>query len=272
MNREQIAINSVTTRQPSLDEALSAYAAAGFNQVELSLGQVKEWMGDALSGDALKQKLDKRGLTCVGGFEAHLSCFGDGAEHQANHDLHVSNCELLDHLGGRVLVVGTDGPGDGTKEEAVRKVGQALRQVADRIPESVCLAVEFNWSPLIKSLGSAVAAAEAADHPRVGVLFDTAHYHCTPTKFEDLTDRAIASIRHVHINDMADKPGDLCDCNADRVLPGQGVLDIARIIRRIEAGGYDGVFSIELFNEELWSKPATETAKLSYEAMVALCA
>ena len=271
MNREQIAINSVTTRQPSLDEALSAYAAAGFTQVELSLGQVKQWMGPDLSGGALKEQLDSHGLTCVGGFEAHLSCFGDGAEQRKNHDLHVGNCELLDHLGGGVLVVGTEGPADGAGDDAVRKVGQTLRQVADRVPESVCLAVEFNWSPLIKSLRSAVAAAEAADHPRVGVLFDTAHYHCTPTKFEDLTDRAIASIRHVHINDMADKPGDLCDCNADRVLPGEGALDIARIVKRIDAGGYEGVFSIELFNEELWAKPAADTAKRCYEAMVALC-
>jgi len=272
MKQNQIAINSVSTRQPSLEEALSAYAAAGFRQVELSLSQVRELAGCDLSADDLKEQLARHGLTCIGGFEAAVLCFADDAEQRKNHDLHISNARLLDQLGGGVLVMGTDGPGDGIlRDEAVSVIGKTLRRLAEQVPESVRLAVEFNWSPIIRSLASAVAVAEAADHERVGVLFDTAHYYCTPTKFEDLTDRAIGKILHVHINDMADKPADLSDCNADRVLPGEGVLDLPRIISRLEDGGYDRLFAIEMFNEELWAVPGAEAARRCYEAMRSLC-
>ena len=257
-----------------MDEGLDAYADAGFTRVEFSIGHIKDWLGDSRTASDLRQELDRLGLTCIGGFEAPLICFADARAQRANFELHVSNGHLLAELGAGTLVVGTDGPGGdpvGSAADAFAVFGRTLRQLADELPESVRLAVEFNWSPLVRSLKSAVAVAEAADHPRVGVLFDTAHYHCTPTKFEDLTDRAIATIAHVHVNDMPDKGGDVTNCNDDRVLPGAGVLDVAGIIGRLEAGGYQGSFSIEMFSAELLALPAAEAARRCHAAMMALC-
>ena len=86
-------------------------------------------------------------------------------------------------------------------------------------------------------------------------LFDPAHYHTTPTKFEHLTAETVRWIRHVHLNDMRDKPGELSDCNADRVLPGAGMLDAHALISRLEEHGYTGFFSLEMFNADLWALP-----------------
>ena len=274
MKPEQLAIASVSTQQASLEQGLAAYAEAGFTRVEFSIGHIKQWLGDSRSPSDLRKELDRLGLTCIGGFEAPIACFCDARAQQENAELHVSNAELLAELGAGTLVVGTDGP-DGDAAEAApdafAAIGRSLRQLADRLPESITLAVEFNWSPFVRSLKSAVAVAEAADHPHVGVLFDTAHFHCTPTKFEDLTDRAIAVIRHVHINDMPDKGGDVTRCNEDRVLPGEGALDVAGIIARLEAGGYQDSFSIEMFSAELLALPTLDAAQRCHAAMMALC-
>jgi len=35
----------------------------------------------------------------------------------------------------------------------------------------------------------------------------------------------------------------------DRVLPGNGVLDLAAIFRTLEAGGYDGWYDVEIFSD-----------------------
>ena len=116
---------------------------------------------------------------------------------------------------------------------AARVIDETLAALAPQIADfDVNLALEFNWSPVVKSVMSAVRVVEQVDNPKVGVLFDTAHYYVTPSKFEHLNADTVRWFKHVHLNDMADKPGDLCDCNADRVLPGEGVLDIPRIIRR----------------------------------------
>jgi sugar phosphate isomerase/epimerase len=272
MQRDQIAINSISTTQKDLPEAIEAYAAAGFRLVEFHIPLVKRWIEGRSVADA-RGLLERNGVRCIGGFETTVTCFGDDAAKRDNHTLHVENSRLLAALGGgreQTIVVGTDGPPQ-PDVEALKVIGRTLLELADRLDPSVGLAVEFNWSPVVKSLRSAAAVTEAADHPRVGILFDPAHYHCTSSKFEDLTPAVVRRVRHVHVDDMRDKPGELSNCNADRVLPGEGTLDLRRLLSRLEEHGYRGAFSIEMFNEELWKLPAVEAAKRCYEAMEKLC-
>ena len=44
-------------------------------------------------------------------------------------------------------------------------------------------------------------------------------------------------------------------------------LDLQAILGRIEALGYRGFFSLELFNEEIWKLPVAEASKRCYAAM-----
>ena len=188
-----------------------------------------------------------------------------------NHALHLHNAELIHQLGGGTLVVGTDGPTQ-RSFEALDQVARTFRGLAQEIEGyDVRLALEFNWSPLVKSLASAVWIAEQVDHPQVGVLFDPAHWYTTPTKFADIDRRAVQHIAHVHIDDMRDVPADLSDCNSDRVLPGEGVIDLRAMIGTLERYGYTGYFSIEMFNADLWALPAADAARRCYESLVPLC-
>lgn len=271
MHLSQIAINTVTTRQAELEEALEAYAAAGFRNVEFVLPLVKKWMAQGHTIEDVRQLLAHHNLRAIGGFETGVQCFSDADAQQANHDLILANVELIQELGGGTLVVGTDGPPQPSLE-ALDTVAEVFRGLARRIEgRNVSIAIEFNWSPLIKSLHSAVLVAEKVDHPQIGVLFDPAHYYTTVSKFEHLNARSIPWIKHVHIDDMRDKPGELSNCNSDRVLPGEGVIDLAAIIARLEQYGYNGFYSLEMFNEDLWQLPAAEAARLSYQSLLPLC-
>ena len=265
MRRDQFAINAVSTQGGSLEESLAAYSEAGFRQVEFRLGPIKDWIG-AHSLAEFKDLLTDQGIRAIGGFEAQALVFADEATRAANFELHRQNAELLDALGGGTLVIGTDAPAQ-PQDDVLDVIGQALGELILSFPESVQMALEFNWSPVVRSLKSAYLVALAADHPRVGILFDPAHYHCTPSKLEDLTPEVAARILHIHVDDMRDKPGDQSQCNSDRVLPGQGCLDLRELFGRIEAAGYRGWFSIELFNHDLWALPPARAAKLMYDSL-----
>jgi 4-hydroxyphenylpyruvate dioxygenase len=265
-----LAIHTISTHHPSLDEALDGYAAAGFRRVEVSLREVKGWL-DGRPPSAFAGALDDRGLRCVGGLESVLQCFADEESRRANLELHVGNARLLHELGGGVLTVGTDGP-EQRSVEALDQIAARFRELAAAIEGlDVRVALEFNWSPIVKSLDSAYRVVAAVDHPQVGILFDPAHYRTTMTKFEDLTPDRTGRVVHVHLNDMRDIPADLSDCNADRVLPGEGVLDLPVLIGALEAGGYGGSYSIEMFNRDLWELPAAETARRCYRSLLPLC-
>ncbi len=274
MQIQQLAINSVTTRHAGLEEALSAYAEAGFRQVEFVLPHVKDWLAGGHTAADVRALLDGYGLRPIGGFQAGLECFSAAESQAANHALQRENAQLIHDLGGGTLVVGTDGPGDppgktlNGLEVVAETLGGFLRSI-DGL--DVTVAIEFNWGPMVKSFQSAVRVCELVNHPRAGVLFDPAHYHCTPTKLEHLTPEEARWITHVHLDDMRPIPGDLSDCNADRVLPGEGIIPLPDLIAAIEAGGYTGPFSIEMFNADLWVMPADRAAKLCYESLLPLC-
>lgn len=265
MKASQLGINSISTRQSSAEEALDAYAAAGFGLVEWHLPSVKE-----RGAETVRRLQDERGLRCIGGFENALVAFGDSATRAANLRNMVENARFLEMLGGAgtTMVVGTDGP-EAAVEDPLGTLADALGAAANAVqPYGVTLCVEFNWSPIVKSLRTAVEIARRSGAPNAGVLFDPAHYHCTPTKFEQISAESVPYIRHVHLNDMRDKPGELSNCNSDRVLPGEGCLDLKALIAALEEHGYAGSLAIEMFSDELWALPAAEAAQCMYDSLL----
>jgi sugar phosphate isomerase/epimerase len=108
MRREQLAINSVSTRHADLVEAVAAYAGAGFRNVEWVLPLVHDWLDAGHSVADLRALLQKYDVRSIGGFQAHVMCWGDDEARRANHVLHLRNAQLIDQLGGGTLVVGTE--------------------------------------------------------------------------------------------------------------------------------------------------------------------
>jgi sugar phosphate isomerase/epimerase len=275
MNESQLAINSVSTRGAALPETLAAYAAAGFHNVEFCLPLVKEFLDSGATINDVRALLARHQLHCIGGFEEAVQAFSEPKQRAENHSKTIENAKLIAALGGNVMVVGTDGPATSDSQTAnsdvIGVLARIFRTLADEIrPLGVTLCIEFNWSPVVKSLRTAVDVARRSGADNVGVLFDPAHYHCTPTKFDQLNSANVPFIRHVHLDDMRDKPGELSHCNDDRVLPGQGILDLRGIIARLEEHGYGGYFSIEMFNAELWRMPPAQSARLMHDSLLPL--
>jgi sugar phosphate isomerase/epimerase len=271
MRAAQLAINSVSTHHSGLEEAVEAYAAAGFRHVEFRLSLVKSWLEEGHTIEEARRLLDSLELDCIGGFEQAVECFTAPVSVDASLNFQLQNAALVHSLGGGTLVVGTDGP-EYPSLAALDVDASTLQKLARSIEGlDVNIALEFNWGPLVKSLQSAVLVCEKVNHPQFGILFDPAHYYTTTTKFDHINETSGRWLKHVHVNDMADKPADLSNCNSDRVLPGSGVLDLPALISALEHNGYSGFFSVELFNEELWQLPPREAARLAYESTLQLC-
>ncbi|MDQ3815071.1 MAG: sugar phosphate isomerase/epimerase [Armatimonadota bacterium] len=270
MKHGQLAINSISTRG-GFEETLNAYAAAGFRNVEFYLGHVKEYLKGGHSPADVRRLLEAHGQRCIGGFEGVVETFSDEPSRRKNHAAVAENARLLSELGGKVLVVGTDGANLNAVDDAAGRIAETFAAVAAQIEGTgVQLALEFNWGA-VKSLPLAAEIARRSGAANVGVLFDPAHYHCTPTKFEDLTADNVRFIKHVHVDDMNGKPPELSNCNSDRALPGQGTLDLRAIYGRLEEHGYGGYFSIEMFSDELWNLPVREAAQQMYQSLLRLC-
>ena len=272
MKADQLAINSVSMRPSDLESILPACEAAGFTHIEFTLKHIYDYLDAGHTLQDVAALLKQHQLHCIGGFETAIACFADAEERERSHARILANCQLLGELGGTALVLGTDGP-EGDCDDPVGDIAAAFGELGERVrPTGVKLCLEFNWSPIVKSVRTAVDVARRSGSDSVGVLFDPAHYHCTPSKLEMLNADSVPFSAHVHVDDMQDKPGELCHCNSDRALPGEGCLDLPQIFGRLEEHGYDGYFSIEMFDAELCAMPPAEAAQRMYDSLQYLCA
>jgi 2-keto-myo-inositol isomerase len=63
---------------------------------------------------------------------------------------------------------------------------------------------------------------------------------------EDMDQIRPGEIMHAHLNDTPDMPHELLDLQT-RVVPGDGVAPLAKILRKLVDTGYTGPISVELF-------------------------
>ncbi len=272
MNIQRLGLNTVSLKFTNLEEVAAACANAGFRTIECPLDQIRGELKKGMSPAQARAIIAGHGLRVTGGFNNNLIGLGTPAEIAANHDQHVANAELIAALGGDMMVVGTDyinWPAAKDEPDVIGKMAASARAVADRIrPYKMTMAIEFNWG-MVKTLLAIIEIAQRSGAPNVGVLFDPAHFHCTPTKSEHITADTIKWIKHVHVDNMPATPAETTDCNTARVLPGdpRGCYDLVELFGRFERLGYRGNYAIEMFNAELWALPPAEAAKRMYDAM-----
>jgi 2-keto-myo-inositol isomerase len=272
MNINRLGLNTVSLKFTHLEEMAAAAAAAGFRVIECPLDQIRRELKQGMTPAQARAIITGHQLTVSGGFNQNLIGLGTPVEIAQNRDKHIQNAELIAQLGGTMMVVGTDyinWPPAKDVPNVIGRMAEAARAVADGIRQyNVTLAIEFNWG-MVKTLLATVEIAQQSGAANVGVLFDPAHFHCTPSKTEHITAETVKWIRHVHVDNMPATPAETTDCNGARLLPGDpaGCYDLGQLFGRFEQLGYRGNYAIEMFNDELWAMPPAAAAKKMFDAM-----
>ena len=110
--------------------------------------------------------------------------------------------------------------------------------------------IEFlRTSTHLATLSSTLEVIRQAGHPNVKPLLDFFHFWSGLSKFEDLDLLKPGEIGHVHFQDLLEGPRELID-NDSRIIPGDGIAPIVRILRKLAEKRYEGVLSVELFRAE----------------------
>ena len=99
MKAEQLAINSQCTFHWDLEEALDAYAAAGFKYVEPHLNLIQDWLADGHTVDETRDLFESRDLRVVASSQLEVMCFGSPDARISNLKANAVNAELIRELG-----------------------------------------------------------------------------------------------------------------------------------------------------------------------------
>lgn len=99
--------------------------------------------------------------------------------------------------------------------------------------------------------------------PNVGLLLDVWHWHHSGATTEDIIDAGRERIVHVHFNDAPNLPPEQIRDN-QRMLPGEGVINLTGFLQALQRIGYSDALSVEVFGR-LKDVPPLQAAKMGFE-------
>lgn len=104
--------------------------------------------------------------------------------------------------------------------------------------------------------------------PNVGLLLDVWHWHHAGATTEDIINAGRDRIVHVHFNDAPNLPPEQIRDN-QRLLPGEGVINLTGFLQALQKIGYTDALSVEVFGRTK-GKPPEEAARLGLESSLAV--
>jgi len=114
------------------------------------------------------------------------------------------------------------------------------------------------------------AASLAKDSgPNIGVILDVWHWHHSGSTVADILAAGKERIVHVHVSDAKAQPPEEVRDN-QRVMPGEGVIDLVGFFQALKKIGYDGGVSPEPLGRVPEGMSPEEGAKLALDTTLAV--
>lgn len=152
-----------------------------------------------------------------------------------------------------------------SEEHALDGIRQGLALARDQAVEAgVGVAFEFLGFADCPIRTPAAAARVIEGLDGVALVLDSCHWHASGSG--DLDAFPIDRLAMVHLNDAPSKPPDQVE-DADRVLPGLGVIQLKRLVSELCGHGFGGPWSLETFNPDYWEEDAAAVAQRGASAL-----
>ena len=122
----------------------------------------------------------------------------------------------------------------------------------------------------INTIDDAIDIIQRSGHPDATVVIDPFHCWRGGGSAASISKLDANQIAISHFNDAPAVPPANTQHDSDRVLPGDGAIDLRFYCDQLTAIGYDRYLSLELFRENLWAKDPLEVATLGLQKMKAV--
>jgi 2-keto-myo-inositol isomerase len=273
----KLAYHGATSMNSDLETDVKATAKAGFKALELWAAKIDEYLKThslvELASLLKNHSVEPASINSI----EFIAFRGDG--YVKIQDRLKQLCEISAGIDNPKIVVvpsptpRTDG-GDPNFawSKVVDEYVAVLRDMSDIAkPFGVGLCFEFlgfGWCSVRTPKGAAEIVRKVA-RDNVGINFDSCHFYGGGGEMNEIGLLDPNQIYTLHLNDLEDLPKEAIT-DANRLLPGLGVINLAGICSHLQKIGYDGCCSIELFRPEYWAWDPYKLAVESRKAAVAV--
>ncbi|MCX7427724.1 MAG: sugar phosphate isomerase/epimerase [Planctomycetia bacterium] len=256
----RFAYSSNAYMQFSIEETIERIAGLGYAGLELLADVPHAWPAGLLPGRtrAIRECLDRFGLEIanVNGFMMnavadprqpywHPSWIEPDPDYRAIRREHTKRAlHLAAELGAPSIQTEPGGPlREGESWAAAAEVFYRELMPCVEVAEKkqVFLLIEPEPGLLVERFEQYLEFAGRVDSPWLGLNFDVGHAFCVGEDPVQWIPRMAEHTKHYHIEDIA------ATRRHAHLIPGRGAIDLGAALHEIEASGYDGWVTVELY-------------------------
>ena len=255
-------LNGATIMSTPTPRQLSIARDAGFDGIEARAERLLTGASEVAATAAGLR--DTEEVWSLNGVRIGLDPDGRLERDRLEADL-VPRLEICAAIGAAYLLVVPPRVAGLTKEAALDGVRAGLRAARDAAARhGVRVAFEFlGFADCpIATPASAGSVVEGLDE--VELVVDSCHWHASGS--QPLDTFPVERLAMVHLNDAPPKPPREIE-DADRLLPGQGVIRLTELIAQLRDRGFSGPWSLETFNPTYWEEDPGEVANRGLAAL-----
>ena len=270
MNLDDFGMDTITLAGP-LEAKLRATREAGFTQIMLNATDI---VGHPGGEHAAVAAVRSSGLR-VTGFQVLRDFEGlTGHLHAYKVDVAKAMLGMCRDLGSRVLLI--------CSSASAHATGQFDRLVADlqklamlAVPLDIRIAYEaLSWGRHVNLYTQAWELVQAADRSNLGIALDSYHILAHASGLEPLEEIEARKVFLVQLSDFlwqeVRSPEDRIEtARHSRVFPGEGVHSdsVIELVRKLDAMGYRGDYSFEVFNDDYKQLPLPLVAQRARQSV-----
>ena len=264
MPRFRPCLNASTIRTTPVLQQIEVAAAAGFEAIELWHDHIDEHIKRGGTLSEIRRCADDHGLAVpttiylAGWFQPA------GPEHLLALDEVRRRLEQAAAVGACFAIAGPP-PGTADRDLGARHYSELLE-----IGRSVGVRPAFEYLGFvddINTIDDAIDIIIRSGHADATVVVDPFHCWRGGGPMESLRKLRADQIAISHFNDAPAQPAANTQQDSDRVLPGHGAIALSDYCDHLAAIGYAGFLSLELFRDDLWSRPPLEVAREGIASM-----
>ena len=241
-----LAMHQNTSNGAGYQKSLEGWARAGIKDVEITNNLLDDFLK---TNDlaAARRVISDLGLNLVHAATGVLELWEPNPNRAAALDNLKKRCEMYANMGLNRVYASSATSKKVTEEDYKAAVDNMYDagEVAKQF--DMKLRIEFmRTSTFISTLPTLLKLTRAAAHPNIEPMLDCYHFWSGLNKLEDLDMIRPGEIGHVHFQDVPDIPRELLDLST-RIIPGDGISPLTRILGKLLEKGYAGPLSVELF-------------------------
>ena len=262
------SLNSSTIKPTPIVEKIRIAAESGYEGIELWHADIDLHIEQGGSLKEIRRAIDESGLEVPTTVMLKGWCEPDGP---ADSEGMVECRRRMEHsvaLGARHAVAGP--PHSGVDFELAAE--RYARLLETGLSMGVRPAMEYlGFAREVNSIDDALRIMLGSKHPEATIVLDPFHDFRGGGGHESIAKLTAKQIAVCHFDDAPANPPPQEQHDPDRVMPGEGVIDLKRFVALLRQVGYEGFISLELFREDLWQSDPLQVAQAGLAAMKHIC-